>query len=81
MKDLDLLNQYRLSRSMLQERFSDVRVHNKTDPVWFTLCVIFELSVHPPLVSPRRKNKNLSNGNQLDVTESLSPDWQENGPE
>lgn len=48
-------------------------VHNKTNFVRFTLSVIFELQSTLPCLSSS-KEQNLSNGNQLDVTGSLSPD-------
>lgn len=46
-------------------------VHSKADLVWFTLSVIFELQSNLPVQSTK-------SGNQFDVADNLSPDWQEN---
>lgn len=46
-------------------------VHSKADLVWFTLSVIFELQSTLPVQSTK-------SGNQFDVADNLSPDWQEN---
>lgn len=46
-------------------------VHSKADLVWFRLSVIFELQSTLPVQSTK-------SGNQFDVADNLSPDWQEN---
>lgn len=56
-----------------------VGIHNKTS---CDLHSVSYLNLSPPsLCLSSSKELNLSNGNQLDVTKSLSPDWQENSHE